>query len=165
MIFLDDKMIKEMVLYKKPVHLPINSDTKLKGSMCFLLSPTFEDSIQVLTNPLINTKFYSGYYIEKNITYFINQEAKIVSDDLEYINEAKLTSKERNSLKDSQFGVSHNRSFPLNDEAHVKAAIRMFNHVDRTHEKELASRILSKMKQYGLSTDMIGENNKLRKYI
>ena len=165
MIFLDDKMIKEMVLYKKPVHLPINSDTKLKGSMCFLLSPTFEESIQVLTNPLINTKFYSGYYIEKNITYFINQEAKIVSDDLEYINEAKLTSKERNSLKDSQFGVSHNRSFPLNDEAHVKAAIRMFNNVSPEDEKELATKIKRKIKQFGLNDINIGDNNRLKNYI
>ena len=81
------------------------------------------------------------------------------------INEAKLRAKVRNSLDDSVFGIPETRSYPMPDKAHVKAAIRMFNHVDRTHEKELASRILSKMKQYCLSTDMIGENNKLRKYI
>jgi hypothetical protein len=47
----------------------------------------------------------------------------------------------------------------------VLAAIRMFNHVDSAHEAELARNIKKKMKEYGISPDQVGENNRLKKYL
>lgn len=82
-----------------------------------------------------------------------------------WINEAKLTSKDRKQLSDTTFGIPETRSFPMPDMAHVKAAIRMFNHVQPQYERELASNVLKAMKKYGISTDTIGENNKLKKYV
>lgn len=82
MIFLDE--IKPMVLYKKPFHLPINEKNKKKGSVSFLLTPSYESSIELLKNPLlINRKYYESYFIEKDITYFINQEGYLedISDE------------------------------------------------------------------------------------
>lgn len=81
------------------------------------------------------------------------------------INESKLPSKERNNFDDSVFGIPSLRKYPLNDKAHVLAAIRMFNHVDAEHEKELAINIIKKMKEYGISPDRVGDDNRLKKYL
>ena len=74
--------------------------------------------------------------------------------------EAKLLTKER-----TDFGIPELKKYPMPDKAHVLAAIRMFNHVDASHEKELAKNILSKMRKYSISTDSIGDSNRLKKYI
>ena len=79
--------------------------------------------------------------------------------------ESPISSKERNKLDDKAFGIPSLRKYPLNDKAHVKAAIRMFNHVDKEHESELAHNIIRAMKKFGISTDTVGENNRLYKYI
>ena len=89
----------------------------------------------------------------------------ITARQKQLINESKLYAKERNALSDSQFGIPETRSFPLNDESHIKAAIRMFNKCEPQYRTSLAKRILLKMKAYNISTDMIGENNMLRKFI
>ena len=81
------------------------------------------------------------------------------------INEANLSSSERNSLKDSDFGIPSKRKYPMPDAAHVKAAIRMFNHCDSEDEAELARRIKAKMKKFGVTAVEIGEKNRLSKYI
>lgn len=77
-----------------------------------------------------------------------------------FINEAQLKSSER-----TDFGLPELKKYPMPDEAHVLAAIRMFNHVDSAHEKQLASAIKSKMAKYKISSDRVGENNRLKKYL
>ena len=88
----------------------------------------------------------------------------IKSDSL-LLKEDKMPSKERNSLPDVEFGIPSLRKYPLSDKDHALAAIRMFNHVDKSHEAELAKNILRKMKEYGIPTDVIGKNNRLRNYL
>ena len=93
MIFLDE--LKPMVLYKKPFHLPINEKDKKRGSVSFLLTPSYGSSIELLKNPLlVNRKYYESYFIEKDITYFINQEGYLedISDKpyRNVINESKI---------------------------------------------------------------------------
>jgi GNAT superfamily N-acetyltransferase len=78
--------------------------------------------------------------------------------------EASMSSSERKSLKDSDFGIPDQRKYPLNDEAHVRAAIKMFNHVDSEHEAELAKRIKSAMKKFGITDVEVGKANKFSKY-
>lgn len=80
-------------------------------------------------------------------------------------NEDKLLSKERNQINDSEFGIPSKRKYPLNDKAHVLAAIRMFNHVEQSDEKELANNIIKKMDYYNIPYETVGENNRLYKYI
>lgn len=41
--------------------------------------------------------------------------------------EAELSSKERNELDDSVFGLPEDRKYPLTDAAHVKSAISYFH--------------------------------------
>lgn len=68
-------------------------------------------------------------------------------------------------LPDEAFGVSDLRKFPLDTEKHVRSAIKFFNYVDKEHEKELASKIIKKMKEYNITDVKIGEKNRLGKYL
>ena len=74
--------------------------------------------------------------------------------------EAKLLAKER-----TDFGLPELKKYPMPDKSHVLAAIRMFNHVDPSNEKELAKNIISKMHKYNISLDTVGDSNRLKKYI
>ena len=76
------------------------------------------------------------------------------------LTEEKLKAKER-----TDFGIPELKKYPMPDKDHVLAAIRMFNHVDKEHEKQLAANIKKKMKEYNISNDSIGEKNRLYNYI
>lgn len=73
--------------------------------------------------------------------------------------EDKLKTSER-----TDFGLPAKKKYPMPDKSHVLAAIRMFNHVDKADEKELASNIKKKIKQYGITDIKVGENNRFYKY-
>lgn len=77
-----------------------------------------------------------------------------------FLDEAKLKADER-----TEFGIPSLKKYPMPDRGHVMAAIRMFNHVDSAHEKELATNIKKKMKFYNISPEVVGEKNRLSKYI
>ena len=74
--------------------------------------------------------------------------------------EGTLSSNQR-----TDFGLPRERKYPMPDKAHVLAAIRMFNHVDPYNEKELATNIKKKMRQYRISPNQVGEKNRLKKYL
>jgi hypothetical protein len=76
-----------------------------------------------------------------------------------------LTKAEREKISLKDFGIPDTRSFPLDTKKHVKSAIVLFHNAPEMYKEELAKRILSKMKKYGISTDTIGENNNMRKYM
>lgn len=83
----------------------------------------------------------------------------------EYIEEAALSSKERNDLPASEFGLPKQRRFPLNDEKHVLLAIRFFNHVEEEYEKELARNIIKKVKAFDMADKVhVGKNNRFKPY-
>lgn len=75
-----------------------------------------------------------------------------------------ITETKRSELPDSVFGIPEERKYPLHDEKHVRSAIKLFNHVDQKYEKQLANKIIAKMKEYDI-TPNIGDNNRLKKYI
>lgn len=66
-----------------------------------------------------------------------------------------------------KYGVPEQKKFPMPDADHVRSAIRFFNYVEPRYEKELASAILRRMKEYGLSFDdfTVGKENRFSKYI
>ena len=66
---------------------------------------------------------------------------------------------------DSEFGLPELRKYPMPDKDHVLSAIKFFNYVSPENEKELANNIKRKMKQYGVSSDHVGEKNRLKKYL
>lgn len=89
MIFTKD--MKNLKIYKRQLFLPTleNSDTpnKKTKSVIFLLTPNRESSLSIMRNPLfINKRRYISYYIERDMTYYINQKKEIVSESTsEYV--------------------------------------------------------------------------------
>lgn len=82
----------------------------------------------------------------------------------EYYNESAMKAKERNALGDSEFGIPRLRKYPLNDQKHVKFAIRMFGHCkDPKDRAELAKRIFAKVKEFDMDVK-IGKGNPLYDY-
>lgn len=79
------------------------------------------------------------------------------------LQEKALTSKERNKLDDKEFGIPEERKYPLNDEAHVRAAVKFFNKVEPKYEESLARRIIKRIRELNLDIN-VGEDNKLSKY-
>lgn len=75
---------------------------------------------------------------------------------------SKLSTNRRNSLNDSQFGVSSLRKFPLTDKEHVLKAIQFFHHCPPEHKKELAHKINNASKKYGIT---ITDNSKIYDYL
>lgn len=67
-------------------------------------------------------------------------------------------------MKDKEYGVPSQKKFPLDSKEHVLSAIRFFNYVDPAYEKELASAIISKIKEYDISNLTPSASNRFYKY-
>ena len=165
MVSLDD--LKELVLYKKQFYLPIDHKDKRHGSAIMLMTPSFQSSKMAMTAPyMVNRRYFESYFIEKATERLIHNEAVYPAHDYgEYINEEAITTKQRNSLPDDEFGIPKYRRYPLNDEEHVLLAIRFFNHVEEKFEKELASNIIKKIKQHDMADKVhVGNKNRFKPY-
>lgn len=112
-------------------------------------------------------KKYPELYIGsvKNTYYGMTLQEFVEACTNDEITEATLSSEERNNLKTKTFGIPELRKYPLNDRAHVIAAIRFFNKVDSEHEEELAKNIIKAMKKFNISPDIVGDKNRLKKYL
>lgn len=83
-----------------------------------------------------------------------------------YILEKTLKAKDRNKLNEDEFGIPSLRKYPMPDKAHVSAAIQRFNHVDKKHEKELASNIIKKLKQFDMLNEVeVSDKNRFKPYL
>lgn len=78
--------------------------------------------------------------------------------------EADLSTEKRNNLPDEEFGIPSRRAYPLNDEEHVRQAIKMFNYCDSSEEKELAEAIIKKMKKFKINDISVSDKNRFSKY-
>lgn len=79
------------------------------------------------------------------------------------INEATLTSKERNALSDKHFGLPKERKYPLTDKEHVTKAIQFFKFAPANKKSELANNINKRAKELGMSVKL-GKDSLFRKY-
>lgn len=169
--------LKSLKLYnsKNKLIIPLSKEDNKKGSVVYLLTPNIESSVKMMTSEsVINRNWFKSYYLEKSITTILTTEnyiERIQEDTDEFIDkismmlfEDKLPSKERNELNKNQFGIPDQRKYPLNDEEHVRAAIRMFNHVSKEDEETLAKNIIKKLNQFDITDIDVGEDNKFYKY-
>lgn len=169
--------LKSLKLYnaKNKLIIPLSKDDNKKGSVVYLLTPNIESSVKMMnSDTIINKNWFRSYYLEKSITTILTTEnyiERIEEDTDEFVDkismmifEDKLPSKERNELKKNQFGIPDKRKYPLNDEEHVRAAIRMFNHVSKEDEEALAKNIIKKLNQFDITDIDVGEDNKFYKY-
>ena len=105
-----------------------------------------------------------GPYYILDVSDTIKRKYKQATNESAILQETKLKATERNELPDSAFGIPSKRKFPLNDPAHVKAAIKMFRHASPADRPQLAKRIKSAIKKFNLDIE-IGEENPLHEYI
>ena len=71
----------------------------------------------------------------------------------------------RSKLPDDVFGIPQERKYPMPDKKHVISAIKLFNHVEPKYEEQLANKILENIDKYNIDISIIGEKNRLNKYI
>jgi putative hydrolase of the HAD superfamily len=71
----------------------------------------------------------------------------------------------RAQLPDEVFGIPQERKYPMPDKRHTISAIKLFNHVEDKYEEQLAKAIIKNMKKYNIDSSMVGENNRLKKYL
>lgn len=71
----------------------------------------------------------------------------------------------RSELPDNVFGIPKERKYPMPDKKHTESAIKLFNHVDPKYEEQLAKAIIKNMKKYDIDPSIIGNKNRLKKYI
>ena len=156
-IYIDE--MKELQLYNRQFFVPIQKENKHKGSCVFLLTPNYNTSKLLMINPnMINLNMFRSYYMERDVALIISPDGKI--EESAVINEEKLSSKER-----TDFGLPEKKKYPMPDKEHVLAAIRMFNHVDKSDEATLAKNINKRIQQFGMEDEInVGDSNRFSKY-
>ena len=78
--------------------------------------------------------------------------------------ESELSYFDRQRLLPSDFAIPEKRKYPIHDEDHVRAAIRMFNNCDPDDEEELAKAIIKRIKRFGITDVKVSASNRFRKY-
>ena len=135
-------------------------------------------------HPDKNVNVFPGNYNNKPITlqYILDNRGKLTKDNkpngtTDQLSEAvsiidkflaeqlPIIEAKRSELSDDVFGVPQERKFPLDTEAHVRSAIKMFNYVEPKYEKQLATKIKAGMKRYNINDISISDKNRLSKYI
>ena len=107
-------------------------------------------------------------YILKNVhnNERLQLENTSVADTIfktQSVNESEITHEtKRSELPDSAFGIPEDRKFPLDTEKHVRSAIHLFGHAEESKKKNLAHRIASAAKKYGIT---IPETTQCYKYL
>jgi hypothetical protein len=159
--------------------LPTIEDDKKKGAVVLMLTPNYNSSRRIMNYPLfVNKLRYSSYYLEKNVSYYINganlkdveedevEESRSIDDIIsspEYQAFTEMTAAERNALPDSAFGLPKQRKYPLDTEEHVKSAIKFFNYCKKEDEEELAKNINKAIKKFDMDVN-VGKNNRFYNY-
>ena len=107
----------------------------------------------------------SKYIKTADVNIFSNYMARTALQDLhKIIFEAELSYFERQNLLPSEFGIPDKRKYPMPDEEHTRAAIRMFNHCDPDDEEELAKAIITRIKRFGITDVKVSAANRFYKY-
>ena len=67
--------MKNLKIYKKPMFFPTLAKNKKKGAAILLMTPNIKSSIDLLNNKLfINKLRYQSYFIDKDISYLVNDK-------------------------------------------------------------------------------------------
>ena len=157
-VLLDD--IPNMKLYRTKFYMPIDKKDRKCGSAVFLLTKDLIQSMQLMQNPLmINNYSFVSYYLERDIAFYINEMMNL--EPVESINES-LTKKDRDMIDKSDFGIPEDKKYPLDTEAHVKSAIKLFSHAEESKKHKLAKRIKTAASKYGIE---IKKNTEVDKYL
>lgn len=167
MILIDQ--MKNLKIYRTKTFLPTIKGNKKKNSAILLMTPNLDSSKRLMNNEMfVNSRRYESYYLEKDISYYINSKVVEEVEESTIISEQKelelYTETKRSELPDSAFGVPSKRKFPLDTEAHVRSAVKFFNYVDSEDEKELADNLISALEKYDIKDIKVSDKNRFSKY-
>ena len=107
-IHVNDLVPLRMYRGNNKLFIPLADDDNKRGSLIYLLTPSIESSINMINSTMIiNRNWFRSYYIDKSINAIIKPETSEIQEFVEYeddtvrsfINEAKLSAKERNKLE------------------------------------------------------------------
>lgn len=147
---LNNYKLKEIWISKKRRHTPDNFWDFVKQVFHFLtLGPLLYFIIKDSATPIKPLKIRSAYEVYNILKSDNLLEARLPSDP----------------NRDPEFGVPEQKKYPLFDRKHVISAIKLFGHVEPKYESHLAHAIIKRMKKYNISFDIVGEDNKLYKYL
>lgn len=75
--------LKDLKIYRSPFILPVNDDDRRKGSLIFLISPNIASSGKLMNIPygLNKMNAFHSYFMERQVSYFINEDGKLIFDD------------------------------------------------------------------------------------
>jgi ABC-type Na+ transport system ATPase subunit NatA len=85
-------------------------------------------------------------------------------DTLSAVLESDLSAADRRQIPTDQFGLPSVRKYPLNDDLHVRQAIKFFHFCKGPNRKELASNIVKRMKELKMPL-VLSEKATIRKYL
>lgn len=126
------------------------------------------DNLSKIVNVMKKKNDYNiitKYIRTADVNIFKNYMARTALQDLHrIIFEAELSYFERQRLLPSEFGIPEKRKYPMPDEEHTRAAIKMFNHCDPDDEEELAEAILKRIKRFGITNVKVSAANRFYKY-
>lgn len=89
----------------------------------------------------------------------------ITRNDMKYLYTCILNeATSRSELPDEIFGVPEERKYPLDTKEHIYSAVKLFNHVNKKYEEELADNINKKIKEYNITDINPGPTNRFSKY-
>ena len=131
------------------------------------------EKFKELTLPIVkeyikNIKMETKDIPNERIVY--SDEYQFITDNSipVHIQEATLSTKERNKLDDSEFGIPELRKYPLTDKKHVRSAVSYFHKAPAKYKPQLAKRILRAAHKYGMDTenwDTINEYAKKKSHV
>ena len=114
MIFIDE--MKNLKVYKRQVFLPYNDNDKKHDSLVYLLTPNYLSSRELMNNPLlINRKYFESYYMERNVSFYINSKASKKALE-EY---ASLTSVDESDNEFAEYHISKVDPETISESANV----------------------------------------------
>ena len=138
--FLDDEFQRLKVM--KNTGMISEEDYKKQQDMLFKRQRNYEKNIK---------KEKEEKPEEKNI--FKKLKEKMGHANPKVVTESKLSNNDRKKLQDSDFGLPEERKFPINDENHIRQAIKMFSYCPKKKQKELRKNINRKIEELGLDID------------
>lgn len=167
MIFIDK--MKNFKIYRTKTFLPTIPTDKKKWSAILLMTPNYESSRELMNSELfVNNRRFASYYIEKDVSYYINKKHVEEVEESSIFGIQKELSlcleSNRSELDDSEFGIPSLRKYPLDTEKHVRSAIKFFNYVDNEHEEELANNIIKAIKKFNIDNIKYSEKNRFFNY-
>ena len=81
----------------------------------------------------------------------IQLKGKTINESIS-LNEASLTKAEKDNLEDYEFGLPEKRTYPLNDEVHIRKALQFFGYCKASDKKTLADNIVRRI----IELDLVG---------